>query len=751
MQSRLEEILKAKERELKLYQKFESLVRFFEEEVFPLSPVPLRRHIEELKGFVERLFPEPIDRRDEMFSGEAFVLLCTLYFHDIGAVERFGWSANGDILNTIESPPKTLFLNNEIARRLKIPEKAMELVNSLIFSVRKIPLEWEITEDTRKAIVRNGRVLGEIFNFAHLMWDIFSPDSGHTALRRLHNPDLRLRFGNASVDVDPKEGIVVIRCRPHVPYEGHVLRRTQGHVEAVFRRFAETVNGRLGFQYRRIEWDVGDGMDAFLPGPAPGLPPFAVSSGAPHPRWEEASQVLDKLFRYGHVIVVGDAGSGKTTLIDTFVVPQLRYMSPNVFSSEIWDSPVLQIREAIEGAAKTPPGGTVDIVSTCRKLLSAGPCFFVVDGCEKLRNVAEEEKEKFERFVDFCIGNEQAFLIALGDKEEFFDWYRPFRRTSLSAVHELTPAVYGVEEGEPGARGEKAPAEVQEEGIDECLRAAAVEGDLKEVVAVLAGGDGGTLRRHTTADIFSETCIPPERIVRCLSFLQEKGAVREQSVFGSSFYALTSRRVRERFIQGINLEAFREKRKARQILKDAEGGGRFLNAEALDVIEGLRDRMAFTRKEMGLIVASAVGLGRDCADFIDKAERESQGFDGGNLLALLSDENGVVRERAVRALVRANDGGTINPLLAHLRKERDPRLRALLVDGLVALDKRKLIAALMMTLTEIGDKQGKTEVLDRIYAFPPMRARELLIRIADIEKDPETIDRIDGLLSRLEA
>ncbi|MGD0658545.1 MAG: hypothetical protein ABSD38_10815 [Syntrophorhabdales bacterium] len=751
MQSRLEEILKAKERELKLYQKFESLVRFFEEEVFSLSTVPLRRHIEELKGFVERLFPEPIDRRDEMFSGEAFVLLCTLYFHDIGAVERFGWSSNGNILNTIESPPKTLFLNNEIARRLDIPEKAMELVNSLIFSVRKIPLEWEITEDTRKAIVRNGRVLGEIFNFAHLMWDIFSPDSGHTALRRLHNPDLRLRFGNASVDVDSKDGIVVIRCRPHVPYEGHVLRRTQGHVEAEFRRFAETVNGKLGFQYRRIEWDVGDGMDAFLPGPAPGRLPFGVSSGGPHPRWEEASQVLDKLFRYGHVIVVGDAGSGKTSLIDTFVVPQLRHMSPNVFSSEIWDSPVLQIREAIEGAAKTPPGGAVDIVSTCRKLLSAGPCFFVVDGCEKLRNVAEEEKEKFERFVDFCIGNENAFLIALGDKEEFFDWYRPFRKTSLSAVHELSPAVYGVEEGDSGARGEKASAEAQDEGIDECVRAAAIEGDLKEVVAVLVGGDAGTLKRHTTADIFSETCIPPERIDRALRLLLEKGAVREQSVFGSSFYALTSRRVRERFIQGINLDSFREKRKVRQILKDADAEGRFLSPEALDVIEGLRDRMAFTRKEMGLIVASAVGLGRDCADFVDKAERESRGFDGGSLLGLLSDENGEKREMAVRALVRANDGGTINSLLAHLRKENDPRLRALLVDGLVALDKRKLIAALMMTLTEIGDKQGKTEVLDRIYAFPPMRARELLIRIADIEKDPETIDRIDGLLSRLEA
>ena len=55
----------------------------------------------------------------------------------------------------------------------------------------------------------------------------------------------------------------------------------------MFRRFAETVNGKLGFRYGRMKWDVGDGMDAFLPGPAPGPPPFGVSSGAPHPRWEE--------------------------------------------------------------------------------------------------------------------------------------------------------------------------------------------------------------------------------------------------------------------------------------------------------------------------------------------------------------------------------------------------------------------------------------------------------------------------------
>ncbi len=466
MQSRLEEVLKAKERELKLYQKFESLVRFCEEEVFPLAPVPLQRHIEELKGFVERLFPEPIDRRDEMFSGEVFVLLCTLYFHDIGVVDKFGWSANRDMLNSIESPPKTIFLNNEIGKRLEIPEQALDLVNSLIFSVRKIPLEWEIRENDRKAIVRNGRMLGEIFNFAHLMWDIFSPDSGCTPLRRLQNPDLRLRFGDASVEVDPKEGIVLVKCRPQVPYQGHVLRRTRAYVEAAFRRFTETVNGRLGFQYRQIEWDMGEGTDAQHSEALLGLLPFSTLQGAPFARWEEASQVLDKLFRYGHVIVVGDGTSGKTTLVDAFVVPQLRHMSPNVFSAEIWDSPVLQIREAIEKAAKTPPGDPVDIVSTCRKLLSVGPCFFVVDGCERLKTVAKEEKEKFERFVDFCIGNENVFLIALGDKEEFFDWYRPFRRTSLSAVYELG-SLYGRQDGRAGAISDGTPAEAQDEGIDE--------------------------------------------------------------------------------------------------------------------------------------------------------------------------------------------------------------------------------------------------------------------------------------------
>ena len=123
MQSRLEDVLKEKERELKLHEKFMGLARFCEEEVFPLSSVPLHAHIETLKGIIENLIPEPKDRRGEMFSGELFVLLCTLYFHDIGAASGYGWCRSREILHAMDASPRTLILNNEIARRLEIPRE----------------------------------------------------------------------------------------------------------------------------------------------------------------------------------------------------------------------------------------------------------------------------------------------------------------------------------------------------------------------------------------------------------------------------------------------------------------------------------------------------------------------------------------------------------------------------------------------------------------------------------------------------
>jgi len=324
MQSKLETVLKDKQGDLKLYQKFEGMLRFCERSFFPLTRVPLQKHIEDLKEFIEKLFPEPLDRREEMFSGEVFVLLCTLYLHDLDVVGRHEWSARRELLDHMEGASRMLLLSSEMGKRLRIPEAALELVNSLIFSVKKTPLEWEIREDKGKTIVRNGRVLGEVFNFAHFMWDIFSPDGGNVALGRGHYPDLRLRCTDSSIEVDSREGVIRIRCRPETAYQEHVLLRVRPYVESRFRRFKETVNGRFGFQYRQIVWDIGEATQEALPvRPDPGHQPFEAPPGPLFVGWNEASQLLDKLFRYGHAIVVGDGTSGKTTLVYEIIAQAL--------------------------------------------------------------------------------------------------------------------------------------------------------------------------------------------------------------------------------------------------------------------------------------------------------------------------------------------------------------------------------------------------------------------------------------------
>jgi hypothetical protein len=744
----LEAVLKDKERELKLYQKFESLTRFFEAEVFPSTRVPLQRHIEELKGFVERLIPDPMDRREEMFSGEVFILLCTLYFHDLGVAGGYGWSASKGLLDHMESTPRTILLNREAGRRLDIPEEAVDLVNSLIFSVKKIPLEWEITENTRKAIVRNGRMLGEIFNFAHLLWDIFSPNAGHAVLRRQPGSDLRLLLADSSMEIDPKSGVISIRCRSEVPYQAHVLRRTRVFVEAMFRRFTEAVNGRLGFQYRQIEWDIEEAADDLSPSP----PGFLSSGGlenAPFARWSEASLVLDKLFRYGHVIVVGDETTGKTTLINSFVVPQLRHMSQNVFYAEIWDRPVHTIRTAIEGQASIlPPGGEVDIVSTCKSLLANGSLFLIIDGCERIMTVAPEELEKLERLVDFCIENENTYLVALGDKERFFDWYKPFRKTTLSAVYELShpgPDGSGRAEGEEQGSGETMDA-----NIDAVCKATSENRVVNEVIGVLAGETEATLKRYRLSDIFADTYVSGAEIGRALDVLEERGVVRRHSLSDSTYYALISRHVRDRLCERLDLSQALAKRKLRKVFADTAAGGGLLTAEALDATESFRDRIVYTEKERGLIIASMISLGRDSTPLLDRLQRQLGSFDCEPVLALLAVDDARVRERALRVLSRVRDENIVNPMLAHVQRESEPNLRGLIVDDFIAAGKRRAIVALVQTLSDIGDTEGKARVLRKIGELPARRARELLITIADAEKDPETIDRIDGMLARLE-
>jgi hypothetical protein len=749
MQSRLEDVLRDKERELKLHQKFRGLVRFCEEEIFPLTSVPLQRHIETLKEFIEKLIPEPRDRREEMFSGEVFALLCTLYFHDMGAVSSCGWTSNREILNGMEGASRALFLSSEIEKRLGMPEKASELINSLIFSVKKTPIEWELVEDTKKAIVRNVRILNEIFDFSHLIWDIFSADSSYSVLRRFQNTDLRLRFKDASLAVDSKEGVIFIECKPQIPYHIHVLQRIKEHVDARFKRFRESVNGRLGFQYRQIVWNIGESFEKLSSPPVPGLFPFTAFQNLPFIRWEETSQLLDRLFEFGHVIMVGDGTTGKTTMINSFVVPQLRHFSPNVIYAEIWDRPVHQIREAMDNAVKTRSSAAVDIISACRRLLLDGPCFFLIDGCERLKSVSTDEKEKFQRLVDFCIEHENAYLIVLGDKEDFFDWYKIFRKMSLSAIFEVS-SLDRLEIQPPFPQSEIVPVEIFREKVDEMLEKVIDRNQLREVVSVLTGNGDKMLKRYSVEEIGFETCIPRERIAECLKLLQDKGFVRQQNVFDSAFYALSSRHLKEHLHKQLELDQFAEKRKIRQVLRHAGEDGQLLRTETLDRIAELKGRMMFTKKETGLIIASMVYHGRDCADFLEMAKRELHGFDGDPILSLLSAEDVVLRQRVIETLAMVRDEGLVNPLLSHLRNETDSELRMLMVRTFVMLGKRRTIIALMNALTEMDDKEAKEKTVDYISQLSLRKARELLIEIADIEKDPDVIDRIDNYLSKLE-
>ena len=172
----------------------------------------------------------------------------------------------------------------------------------------------------------------------------------------------------------------------------------------------ETVNGRLGFQYRQIVWDDGEATARSVR-PERRLCSFAVSNasrgasiaspgrGVGHPRQAFSVRARDRSGRRDF--------PERVPWLDSFVVPQLRRMSPNVFYAEIWDGPIHQIREALEREAKIPPGrsgryGLYVQESCCPE----GRCFLVIDGCERLKRSLKTRWRSSERLVEFCLENE---------------------------------------------------------------------------------------------------------------------------------------------------------------------------------------------------------------------------------------------------------------------------------------------------------------------------------------------------------
>ncbi|MEI6155374.1 MAG: hypothetical protein WCQ90_14945, partial [Deltaproteobacteria bacterium] len=442
MQSRLEDVLKNKERELKLYQRFLDLKNFCEEQFFSLVDLPLKQHVESLKELVEKIIPDPKDRTEEMFSGEIFTLLGTIYLHDIGLVKDYHWDTNGEILKTLDGNDKRIFLNYGIGEKLDIPGMAIEIINHLTFSnvMKKIPIEWTITEDSRKAIIRNTKVISHVFNFSHLLLDIFYADLRYPKLRRYPDRQFVLRSGDAAVDIDSREGTIHIKYNAKFPYELHVLDNVKGYVEGMFSVFKNSVNGKYGFHYKDIIWDITSDFtyerDLFE---VPKFSPYNEYEGPPFERWEKASLILDKLFNYGYVIVTGDAATGKTTVLRSFVMPQILSMSPNVFYCETWEKPVSEIKDVIYKRLMLTGDPELDVISLCKKQLNNGPCFFIIDNCERYIYVNTQEREKFDRFVSFCIAHDDVYLIVSGEKETFFEWYEPFSDMHFSALCEIKP------------------------------------------------------------------------------------------------------------------------------------------------------------------------------------------------------------------------------------------------------------------------------------------------------------------------
>jgi hypothetical protein len=576
MQARLEDVLRAKERELKLHQRFIKLKDFCEVQIFPFVDLPLKEHVERLKEIVEQIIPDPLDRTEELFSGEIFTLLGTIYLHDLDKAKSSQWHQGSSLASNLSGYPSGLFLNYEIAKSLDIPEMAIEIINYLTFSelVKKIPIEWEITEDTKRAIVRNTRVIDHIFSFAHLLQDLFVSGIERPVLRRRENPKFMLRSNDASVTIDSREGYITISYDAKSPYEIHMLEKVKACVEERFSAFKEGVNGRLGFDYKEILWNVttnfNDAREIFE---RPRFTPYSEAESPPFDRWNEASVILDRVSEQGCAVVVGGLSTGKSTILKSFVVPQLLAISPNVFYSEVWERPVDEMRDVIHRDTSTPPYPDLDITLLYQNFLKESPTFFVLDSCERISRAAPVEKEKLERFIDFCLAQNSVYVIVSGEKETFFDWYSPFQKLPMAAICEVGPVARALLAEVLGEACLESTAEAHVRPIEaELLRA---EGDLDGILsAILEGVDDqsafravaaglfdrreGHLRRYAVDSLAFKTSLPREMVLKYLAVLKEHDLVNESILGDSVYYSLSSRFLEEPLHRVFGLEEFDE-------------------------------------------------------------------------------------------------------------------------------------------------------------------------------------------------
>jgi len=741
LKAKLEDVLKEKERELKLHERFLNLKTFCEKQIFPGTTLPVRRHVETLKEIIEKIIPDPKDRTEEMFSGEIFALLGAIYLHDAGFVKDFGLALNSEMMDVANSDGKKMLLSYEIGKMLKIPHSAIEIINYLILSntVKKIPLEWEISENSSKAIIRNTRAFEYLFNFAHLLVDLFYSDMRYMPLKRYDRPQIVLRPDQADVDIDSREGIISIGYSARFPYELHAVEGARGYVDNMFSRFKNNVNGRLGFQYKEIRWNIvadfasgGGPIDSRLKTPA-SLPEVREEE-----KWDEAALILDRLFDHGYAMAVGDACTGKTTLLGSFVAPQLRAMSPNVYYCEMWSHPTSEIRDVMARELKLSLSSDLDIISLCHKVLEEAPCFFIIDAAERFAHLSPTEREKLERFIDFCMGELNAYVLVCGDKDVFFEWCRMFKDLSVSALYEVKPAESGLIKAEKNL----------ERALEGLLLGLKDVYEFRLMMAFLVDKDRKMIKRRTLEEIGREASLPIETVNAYAAVLKEKGLVTETRDQGITYYSLANRFLRRPLYSVLELGVFEERRNVPDLLNGFIVEGALLDDEALMVIEAWKEHMVFTKKEMGLILASLVSRHKDCDFFLEKARRDDCETDIQPVLRLLHTDDASMRAEAVKVLAGVRSKEAINPLLLHLRNEPDQGIQDLIIKGIAATGKRRAVIAVMSVLTEMGDKALKPRAIELVCStISGEELRQVLTDIRDIEDDPAIVKQLNQLIS----
>jgi hypothetical protein len=756
MKAKLEDVLKEKERELKLHQRFLNLKTFCEEKIFPGLALPLQSHIEIVKGLIERIIPDPKDRTEEMFSGEIFALLGTIYLHDIEYAKNFEWSINRGILGIVDGEGKEILANYEIGKRLDIPESAIEIINYLVFSniVKKVPVEWEIIDNGARAIIRNTKTFEHIFNFAHLLADFFCTDLLSLPLKRYKDPQIVLRPNEATIDIDSREGIITIKHNSKFPYEQHAMESAKQYVENMFTRFKQNVNGRLGFQYKEIVWDITSDFsynrDIFE---TARFSPYNEFEGPPFERWNEAERIVDRLFNYGYAVVIGGPYTGKTTVLKSFIMPQLLAMNRNVFYCEAWSYPMSAIRDAIRNEQNVPGLADLDVISLCKKLSEKEPCFFIIDSMERLIGLDAVEREKFERFFDFCRKERNIYLIVCGDKETFFEWSPMLYEVSIAALYQLKPITDDrtPDESKHGPIGVELLQTNDNLGriLEEILSGLKDLYEFRSMMAFIVNRQERVVKRHSIDGIHYETLLPDDDIIAFVTALKEKDILKETESQGISYYSLTSRYLREPLYKVLRLDDFDVRRRVRTNLRKCIDSEAFLDNESLKLVNVWKDHMMFNKDEMGLILGSSIACDKEYGHFFEKAKNDGKGIDIQPILKLISFGDVGKRTKAVKLLIDIRDKAMINPLLLHMKEEDDTDIKNLIVKGIGLTEKKKAIIAIINTLRESGDKQLRLEAIEFFYARFGDDFRKILLDVRETEDDQTIIKRIDQLLSRI--